>query len=965
MDAKQIRAGVWEITGEGGRVPVRVYATEKLFRKMEEGVFKQAVNVSKLPGIQKASLIMPDGHYGYGFPIGGVAAFDPEEGIVSPGGVGYDINCLSGDSKILHEHGYTMPIKEFERRFSEEKIKCMNFGVKVKNASIAMYMKSRPRDGVYKIKTLGGREIMATGDHPLYTPQGMVKVRDVKEKVAIYPFKGIPYEKPSRKTIVSDVDVKNKFRDRNVRQSVNELKKRDLLPLTYDNEKLPYLLKMMGFICGDGVLYFTKGKGTIWFYGKPEDLEEIREDIKELGYTPSRIYSREREHHISTEYRDYEFSRIEYSFKTTSTSLAVLLSTLGVPVGSKAEQDYLIPEWLFHCKLWQKRLFLASLFGAELSAPSTVTRHEHNFYCPILSMNKKIGYVDSGKGFLEQIRRLLTEFGVYSSIINERKEKTSIRLRLQISSEPTNLIKLWSKIGFEYNKKRKYLGNVVTQYLILKEKVMEERIESEEKAKEMKARGFPASEIYKQLKSKNVNKRFIERSLYGGRKTKPRIASNFPTLNRFIDAYTSGLGETGMVWDRIVSREKVNYRNHVYDFTVDDKHHNFIANSFVVSNCGVRLLTCDLDENTLRPKLPELMDKLFRNVPSGVGSKSKLRISESELDDVSVNGARWAVEKGYATEEDLQHMEENGCIKGADPRNVGSRAKKRGRPQLGTLGAGNHFLEVQRVDKIFDKDIAEKFGIREEGQITVMIHCGSRGFGHQIASDYIGVMLGAAAKYGIKLPDKELACSPLNSREAKQYFSAMYCAVNYAFCNRQVITHWVRETFNDVFREDVELPLTYDVCHNIAKFEEHKVDGRRKKLCVHRKGATRAFPAGRKEIPEVYREVGHPVIIPGDMGTASYVLIGTERAMEETWGSACHGAGRMMSRRGALRRFRGEDIKKKLEDRGEVIRATHPKILAEEASEAYKDIDEVIRSVELSGIAKPIARVTPLGVAKG
>jgi tRNA-splicing ligase RtcB (3'-phosphate/5'-hydroxy nucleic acid ligase) len=381
-------------------------------------------------------------------------------------------------------------------------------------------------------------------------------------------------------------------------------------------------------------------------------------------------------------------------------------------------------------------------------------------------------------------------------------------------------------------------------------------------------------------------------------------------------------------------------------------------------NCGVRLLTTDLTESLVRPHLKRLMDDLFNNIPSGVGEKSSLRVNDSELEAVAKTGARWAVEKGYGLKKDLLHIEENGEMRVADPSKVSRRAKDRGKPQIGTLGAGNHFLEVQRVDKIFDPVVAKRFGIIEEGQITVMVHCGSRGFGHQIADDYIKVMLGAAHKYGIKLPDAELACAPLTSREADDYLSAMGCGVNYAFCNRQVITHWVRETFDKIFKNS-KLDLVYDVCHNIAKFEEHKIEGENMTVCVHRKGATRAFAAGRKEIPEVYRDIGQPVIIPGDMGRASYVLIGTHTAMEETFGSTCHGAGRTMSREGAIRQFRGIDIQKKLEARGEVIRATNPKVLAEEASEAYKDIDEVIRSVETAGIARAIARVTPIGVAKG
>ena len=381
-------------------------------------------------------------------------------------------------------------------------------------------------------------------------------------------------------------------------------------------------------------------------------------------------------------------------------------------------------------------------------------------------------------------------------------------------------------------------------------------------------------------------------------------------------------------------------------------------------NCGVRLISTDLTEKDIRPKLKELMNALFENIPSGVGEKSSLRISEKELDEVSVMGAKWAVERGLGRKEDLLHMEEAGTIAGADPSKVSKRAKERGRPQIGTLGAGNHFLEVQKVDKIFDPAVAKKFGINDPGQITIMVHCGSRGFGHQIADDYIKVMLAASQKYGIKLPDAELACAPLQSKEAKDYIAAMCCGVNYAFCNREVITHWVRETLNKFF-PGCETPLVYDVCHNIAKYEEHKVDGVNKTLCVHRKGATRAFAAGRKEIPAAYRETGQPVIIPGSMGTSSYILTGTQIAMEETFGSTCHGAGRAMSRAGAIKKFRGMDIQKRMESAGKVVRATNPTVLAEEAAEAYKDIDEVIKSVESAGISRTIARVVPLGVAKG
>ncbi|MFH1403106.1 MAG: RtcB family protein [Candidatus Altiarchaeota archaeon] len=378
-------------------------------------------------------------------------------------------------------------------------------------------------------------------------------------------------------------------------------------------------------------------------------------------------------------------------------------------------------------------------------------------------------------------------------------------------------------------------------------------------------------------------------------------------------------------------------------------------------NCGVRLMTSNLPASEVVPKLKQLTDTLFDNVPSGLGSKSRLRYSEGELEEVCVAGAGWAVEKGFGFNEDLKHTEEDGCIPGADPSKIGQKAKSRGRPQLGTLGSGNHFLEIQKVEKIYDAEVAKRFGITSEGQVTVMVHCGSRGLGYQVADDYIGVMLNAARKYGIKLPDDELACAPLKSREAEDYIGAMYCAVNYAFANRQFITHWVRESFNRFF-DDAELDLVYDVCHNIAKFEEHGDYG---KVCVHRKGATRAFAAGRKEIPEDYRDVGQPVLVPGDMGTASYILVGTDTAMKESFGSVCHGAGRCMSRAKAKRSVDGEQVRRDLERKGEVIRAASHHVLAEECSQAYKDVDEVVGSVKLAGLAKIVAKVKPLGVVKG
>ena len=384
-------------------------------------------------------------------------------------------------------------------------------------------------------------------------------------------------------------------------------------------------------------------------------------------------------------------------------------------------------------------------------------------------------------------------------------------------------------------------------------------------------------------------------------------------------------------------------------------------------NCGVRLLRTNLTVDEVRPKIKELIDELFIAVPSGVGSEGRLRVSDRELDEIFVAGAKWAIENGYGYEEDLKHCEEGGAMPGAKPEVVSKKARDRGRPQLGTLGSGNHFLEVQYVDKIFNEKVAKKFGL-EEGQVTVMVHCGSRGLGHQVCSDFLEVLDRAVKKYNIWLPDRQLACAPIKSREGESYFAGMASSANYAWCNRQIITHWTRETFQKVFKmseEDLGMELVYDVAHNIAKFEEHRVDGKKMKVCVHRKGATRAFGPGHRDIPSDYKDVGQPVLIPGSMGTPSYVLVGTEKAMEETFGSTCHGSGRVMSRAAAKRRLKGSVVKERLQKKGIYVRATHGALLAEEAPEAYKLSDDVVDVVHRAGISLVVARLLPLGVAKG
>jgi tRNA-splicing ligase RtcB len=380
-------------------------------------------------------------------------------------------------------------------------------------------------------------------------------------------------------------------------------------------------------------------------------------------------------------------------------------------------------------------------------------------------------------------------------------------------------------------------------------------------------------------------------------------------------------------------------------------------------NCGVRVLRTDFTENDISAKRKELLAEIFKEVPAGVGKGGITKLSRSVLKDILTKGAEWAVGQGYGTKDDLLMTEEYGRMKDADPDYVSERAMERGIPQLGTLGAGNHFLEMQKVSQIYDKDIAQVFGIQAEGQVLVMIHCGSRGLGHQVASDYIESM---ENRFGIKgLPDRELINAPVRSPLGEQYYKSMCAAVNYAFANRQMIAHWVRDVFGRVMGSSKGMRQVYDVCHNVAKIEKHVVDGKTRELCIHRKGATRSFGPGRPEVPEIYRSTGQPVIIPGSMGTASYLLVGTKEAEDLSFSSTAHGAGRVMSRHEALRRFRGEQIRDELQKRGIELKSTSWKGVAEEASGAYKDVDEVVRVSHEVGIGRLVARVVPVGVMKG
>jgi tRNA-splicing ligase RtcB len=384
-------------------------------------------------------------------------------------------------------------------------------------------------------------------------------------------------------------------------------------------------------------------------------------------------------------------------------------------------------------------------------------------------------------------------------------------------------------------------------------------------------------------------------------------------------------------------------------------------------NCGVRLARTDLVEAEVRPRLTDLVNRLYQDIPCGVGSTGSIRLSTKEEKKVLTQGSAWAVRQGYGEQADLDHTEDGGSLPGAAPEAVSKRALERGLRQLGTLGSGNHFLEVGVVDRIYDDSVAGVFGLFE-GQVTVMLHSGSRGFGYQVCDDALATMSRHAHKAGFELPDRQLACALIQSNPGQRYLAAMACAANYAWANRQVMLHLTREVFQKVFAigpRDLGMHLLYDLCHNIAKKEQHQHDGKQRWVCVHRKGATRAFPPGHAALPDDYRQTGQPVIIPGDMGTASYVLAGTPRAMAETFGSTCHGAGRVLSRKAARKMSKGRAINRELKDRGILVRWTGRATLAEEMPEAYKDIDSVVAAVDGAGISKKIARLRPMAVVKG
>ena len=977
-DFKKLNDYLWEIPRSfrhDMRVPARIYLSERMLEStFQDRSVGQLINIATLPGIVNYSLAMPDIHEGYGFPIGGVAAMNMTDGVISPGGVGYDINCLHPDSLISLPFASYLKIGELKNSWTNKKVALLQKDFKKLTEAQIIYSLSRKENNfLFSLRTKSGFVLKVTGDHPIFTPEGMKETRLLKEgdKVTIYPFKGVHYQEPLDEIILSENDFKKALlklgkttKGAALQQTMNFIRKLSLLPLRYNSRQTPYLLKLMGYVFGDGSISFVgkAKKGTVWFYGEPDDLETIRQDIKKLGFTPSKIYKRTRNHRIKTHYKEYKFIRTEYSIKVVSSTFASLLVALGVPFGFKTCQKYKIPKWIFKCPLWQKRLFLASFFGAEMSKPTTLNKY--NFYAPSLNINKTIPLKENGFQFLTEIKGLLKEFEIDCSEIVEVEGLSNpgktIGLRIRVKSISSNLLKFFETIGFEYHQEKQKLACLAIAYLRTKERTVTLRSNVRELVKALYHQGIPSKVLVKNYQGEFINEHFIEHSVWSNR-GKPRIAFNFLSFKEFIKAHQ--YGSEGLMIDEIEEIKKEKYKGLVYDFTIGHPDHNFIANNFVVSNCGVRLLKSEHSEEEIRPHLNRLATEIQNQVPSGLGKGRKIKLSIDQVSKILEQGIPFLVKKGYGTNEDVENCESEGRLEQADASTVSDKAKNRGRGQVGTLGSGNHFMEIQKVEEIFDEKVAETFGLFKD-QVVIMIHTGSRGLGHQIATDYIKTMMQAMAKYEIRLPDRELAACPINSFEGKNYLAAMAAGANYAWSNRHMISHYVREAWKKILGEKEKLELLYDVAHNIAKIEEHEVNGEKMKLIVHRKGATRAFPPGHPEVPERYRKVGQPVLIPGTMGTASYVLVGTEKS-KEAWYTVCHGAGRTMSRRAATRKFPGNEVVRDLEAKGIIVKCHSFRGIAEEAPLAYKDVDNVVEIVDKAGLAKKVAKLVPLAVIKG
>lgn len=977
MTISPTKVGDWEYridkdSVDGLQVPVRIFANDELIQKIQtDRTLLQATNVASMPGIVSHGVVLPDGHEGYGFPVGGVAAMDVKDGMISPGGVGYDINCLHPSSRVYREEGTWKRIDEIDNHDTT-----LSFDTKSKSTiktTPFLTLRKKHVGTILKITTKFGRDLLVTGDHPLLTDKGMKKADSISigTRLVSHGFEGLEYSESEEYVIYGLADINESMEDLGIGKKGNAqlqvlryLNRLGLSELKSTSTKLPKILKLLGIILSDGTV--PKGNKYVSIYGKPEDLKSIENDLNSLGI-PSITISRKRDHKIKSNYGEDAFQTIEHSLKITSIGFRVVLQALGIPAGNRTTKRYRIPLWIKSLEAWQKRLFIAAYFGGELTKP--ISNNGYNFSMPALSVSKVEGLIDNAFEIVNDIREILTSLGVRTSkprLVDgysySGKNGTTKAVRLSIESNTDNMLRFLSTVGYTYNKEKEVLASIASLYLRFMGEVRKQRDGARTTARKMYASGVGSRQILETISGDYYTSSFIEHSIW----TKRKSARTWGVirLKEFIQEISIG---NGYGWDQIAKIERVGYDGYVYDLTINDHNHNFLANGIVVSNCGVRLIRTSLSEDQVRSKLKEVVTDLFNSIPSGVGSKGAIKLSKTELDDVLVKGVDWAIANGYGTTQDKESCEESGQMKGADPNKVSDRARKRGAPQLGSLGSGNHFLEIQKVSEVHDEQAAERMGLTK-GTITILIHCGSRGFGHQVCSDYLRTCEQALQKYNISLKDRELACVPNSSEEGESYRRAMACAMNFAWANRQMITNWTRKSFERVFNQsesDLDMRLVYDVSHNIAKTETHKVDAGNRKVVVHRKGATRAYPAGKEEIPQRYRDIGQPVFIPGSMGTASWVLLGKEGSMNLTFGSTAHGAGRTMSRSKARRNYTEKQVRNILTDKGIFIKALTKDGVVEETPQAYKDVDSIIDVSHRLGIATKAVKLTPVGVIKG
>ncbi|MFB6138362.1 MAG: RtcB family protein [Halobacteriaceae archaeon] len=952
----RVREHVWEIeqTGEM-EVPARVLASESLLEEIsDDRTLEQIQYVAHLPGIQTNAICMPDGHQGYGFPVGGVAATDAEEGCISPGGVGYDINCLTGDSSVRLSFGRRRSVADLAGEFEDTSVVVPDDGETgvsgEETAGVRLFTESGEQT-VYELETATGQTLRATGDHEIRTAEGMRELADVRvgDTVYVSQFDGLPADEPEDFVVLDESD----FSEQDP-QLVAFLKRNDLLPLRSTDDAFNRLLKLVGFHTGDGSFTGTQ----TWFYADEEDLEDIRADVAALGFSPSRVYERDLEQEIDGN----SFERTAYSVKVAAHGFKQLLCKLGAPDGPTVESAFTTPAYLDRLADWQRALYLSAFFGAEMSAPAAQTDTAR--YCPTVSQTRHTSVADAGEQFFREVASHLEDLGVETNQV-ERFDGTADdveRLRVGIKNDSENLCRFLSTVGYRYNREKRRRAVAATTYLRLKERQIRRRADIAPEARSMADGGTSVAEVKRALDS---NDRFVERSIYSGRDGPPRPGPDFPSFEEFEAAVTVGEDFTVPVSVESISESGT---EPVYDVGVDHDAHAFVADGLVVSNCGVRMVRTDLTYDDVRGREEELVDALFDAVPSGLGGGGVVERDVETVEAILADGVEWAVEEGYAVPADLEHCEDEGRRPEADPSVVSAEAKERGATQIGSLGSGNHFLEVQRVTDVYREDVAREFGL-EADQLVVLIHCGSRGLGHQVCTDYLRAIEQEHEDLLESLPDRELAAAPAGSQLAAEYYRAMCAAINFAWVNRQLVTHQTRQVFADVFDagwEDLGMDLLYDVAHNIAKREVHEVEGTERELFVHRKGATRAFPAGREEVPPAYRDVGQPVIIPGSMGAGSYVLRGGARSLGETFGSTAHGAGRRMSRTQAKRDYWGGDVQDRLRDQDHVyVKAQSGATIAEEAPEVYKDVDEVVRVSDALGIGDRVARTFPVCNIKG